>query len=304
MPLPEFAKLNVMPRYERGKKINAVVIMTSRGCPYDCVFCSTTNFWGNKIRFFSAKRVVDEIEMWYNDYGAIMIGIWDDLFTINKQRLREIIDLLKERGLLGKIRYECLARSNTIDEEVCVLLKELGVYELNFGFESGSPRMLAFLKKNSVTLDQHKNAIILARKHGISVTGSIIFASPGEKIEDMEKTLEFIDFCIKNKVSHIWSFTMTPFPGTEIWRIAKERGIVSEDMDWSKLSHFNQEDPPLLDEDIKLEDFKKIWFKNKSKQRYFLVKIWLKNFRDAPVRTTIDVFKSFRFLKFFTKDFF
>ena len=303
LPHPDYAPIGIDPGFLNGKKVKSALIMTSRGCPYRCVFCSTTVFWGNRIRFNSAERVVKELEMWHNKYGVTNIDIWDDLFTINKPRLIKILELLEEKKLLGKLHFSCMARSNTIDNEVCKLLKKLNVYSLNFGFESGSEKTLAFLKKNSVTVEQHKKAIKLAKKHGIQVAGSLIFGSPGEKLDDMKKTLDFVDFCIKNKVDSIWSFIMTPFPGTEMWELAKKKGKVADDMDWDTVSHFNYMKPMLLDDDVKYEDFKKVWFKNKAKLRYFLIKIWLKNFRDAPFVTVRDLLKSFRFIKFFTKEF-
>ncbi|MDP6613165.1 MAG: hypothetical protein QF673_04025, partial [Candidatus Hydrothermarchaeota archaeon] len=90
-------------------------------------------------------------------------------------------------------------------------------------------------------------AVILGKKYGFSVVGSLIFGSPGERIDDMRKTLVFIDFFDKNRGDNLWHFVMTPFPGTPIWEIAKERGKVSDDMDWDLLRHQNIDKPLLLD---------------------------------------------------------
>lgn len=299
IPLPskEFAYMNVTFDAEDG---NSARMMTSRGCPYFCRFCSTTIFWKNKIRFMGPERVFNEIKLWYYDFDVKKIGLWDDLFTINKDRLSKIADLLEKEGIAGKIEFECMAKSNCIDEEMAQVLKRLGVTGMNFGFESGSPRMLEYLKKNSGTIENHKKAIELSNKYGIKCSGSLVFGSPTETIQDMEMTIDFIDWCIKHNAEHIWSFVMTPFPGTELWQVAKQRGTVSDNMDFDLLSHENLDHPLLLDPEIKVEDFKKVFLKARSKLRFFILKIWMKRFKKHPIRTTQSVLKDFRFIKFFT----
>ncbi|MDP6459383.1 MAG: radical SAM protein, partial [Candidatus Hydrothermarchaeota archaeon] len=170
-----------------------------------------------------------------------------------------IAKLFKQEGISGRVTFHCHPRANLMDDETCRLLKELGVTTINFGFESGSERMLHYLKGGSVTVEDNKRAVILGKKYGFSVVGSLIFGSPGERIDDMRKTLVFIDFFDKNRGDNLWHFVMTPFPGTPIWEIAKERGKVSDDMDWDLLRHQNIDKPLLLDPGVDLEEFKRIF---------------------------------------------
>ncbi len=302
IPLPskEYAYMNVTIDPEEG---NSTRMMTSRGCPYFCIFCSTTVFWKNKIRFMSPERTFNEIKMWYYDFDVKKIGLWDDLFTLNKDRLKKIAELLEKEGIAGKIEFDCMAKTNCIDEEMVQILKRLGVTGMNFGFESGSPRMLNYLKKNSATLEDHKKSIELANKYGIKVGGSVVFGNPTETIEDMERTLDFIDWCIKHKTDRLWSFVMTPFPGTEMWEIAKQRGRVSDNMNFDLLSHQNIDDPLLLDPEINKEEFKKVFFKARSKLRLFVFNLWFERLKKHPIKTTKSLLQDFRFIKFFTKDF-
>lgn len=263
-------------------------LFTSRGCPYDCEFCSTKIFW-NKVRFFSVDRICEEILLLKNKYNVDHIQILDDLFTQNKKRLREIISGLKKAGVLGKVKFSSSARANVIDEEICDLLKEMNVVSITFGFESGSERILKYIKGNSVTVDQNKNAIKVAVNKGIKVMGGIMLALPTETIEDMKKTVEFTDFARKNGVDIIWPFVLVPFPGTRVWDIARERGIVSDNMDWRKLSLWDYKNPLLLEPDIPYDEFWRIMSGLKRKLRYYNWKKALQFFIHSP----IDVLKEF-----------
>ena len=269
------------------KKLISHPIMTSRGCPYKCIFCSTSKFW-QTIRFNSAKHVVKEIKDLVENYKVNRITIWDDLFTVRKDRLKEIIKLMKKKRLLGKVTFECMARANTIDEEICVLLKRLGVVFLNFGFESGNPRVLKMLKQN-VTPEQNKNAILLAKKYGFYVFGSLIFGTPSETIKEMKDTIKFIDFAIKNKIDGLWTFVMTPFPSTQVWEIAKQRNKVNKDMDWSLLSHQNLEKPLLLDSDISIEKFRQILFIARKKLNKLRVRQAMKYILADPLNLIKEI---------------
>ena len=243
------------------------VILTSRGCPYECVFCSTTKFW-DIVRFHSPEYVINQIADLVDNYGVSHIQIWDDLFVSNKKRLRNIVSLFEKSKYKNKVKFNCQPRVNLIDDEICELLVRMNCNLVLFGFESGSEKMLKYLKGN-VTVEQNRNAIRTCVKYGMKVQGSVIFGSPTETVEDMQKTLEFLDFAYNNGADRIWSFVMTPFPATKIWEIAKERGKVSDDMDWKLLSHEAIDNPLLLDPAIDIEDFKKIFFEGRRRLNRF-----------------------------------
>ena len=218
------------------------VLMTSRGCPYNCIFCSTKSFWG-KPRFHTPVYVAKCIQD-LRQKGVTHIQIWDDLFTINKARIKEIKRFMDIFGING-IKFNCQPRTDLIDDEMCEILKDFGVTKCIFGFESGSNEVLKYLKANTTTVEQNKKAIELCHKHGLGVQGSVIFGSPNETLKEMNKTLEFMDWCYNNGVERLWSFNLTPFPGTKIWDWGVFHKINS---DWSVLSHTKQ--PLLLHESI------------------------------------------------------
>lgn len=246
-------------------------ITTSRGCPYNCIFCSARRFW-KVTRFHSAERIFTEVKAlmgkWYIDH----IVIDDDLFLTNRQRLKRLTELMEENGLAGRVAFSCNARTNLINEEMCFLLKRLGMKSMNFGFETGSNRVLRYLKGGNVTVEDHKRAIHLCKEYGIRVYGSLIFGSPTETLEEMKETLRFIDFAIENKCHKLWAFVMAPLPATPIWEIAKKRGKVNNSMDWDLLDLNNYENPMLLELSIDLEEFKGIFREATAK----LDKAWMK----------------------------
>jgi len=207
-------------------------MITSRGCPYHCVFCSSSAYW-RKTRFFSADYVVAEIKELVEKYSVTMIDLWDDLFIADKKRLERISRLLKEEGITDKVSFNCQARTNLINDETLKYLKNMNVNQLSFGFESGSQKILDYLKKNTVTVEQNRNAVFLSKRAGFIVNGSFIIGSPDETKEDINNSLKFL----KNTPLDSGSiFQLIPYPGTELWDYAKEFGIVNDRMDWNKLN--------------------------------------------------------------------
>jgi len=250
--------------YFGGKNLRESWMFTSRGCPYRCTFCSTSLFW-DKTRFFSVPRVISEFKNLVDNQKSDAIVILDDLFTINKSRLKEILKGLEDEGLLGKFKLYCQPRANLIDEEMCKILKKMGTVTVSFGFESGSQRILSYLKKDSVTVEQNKNALLLCKKYGFNVLGSFILGVPQETRKDIEETINIIDFMMKNRIDAVWLFSLTPYPGTECWYYAKSRGIVNDEMNWNLFTLENDEVPMYMGENVSLAEFKDIFIRTRKK---------------------------------------
>ena len=214
-------------------------IFTSRGCPYNCVFCSSSCFWQRRIRFNSPEYVVSEINHLIEKYKVDGICIFDDLFIADKERLRKISELVKKEKINEKVSFRCSVRTNLINDDVCKFMKDMNVETVTIGFESGSPRMLAYLKNNTATIEDNKRSAELLHKYGFEIEGLFMLASPGETKADMMMTLDFIK---NNFIDTIQLSITTPYPGTELWNYALEKGLVSNDMDWSKLDLKPNED--------------------------------------------------------------
>lgn len=223
-----FPARDLLPIPRRG----IVHLFSSRGCPYSCQFCASTRFW-DKLRFFSADYVIEEIDHVVKDYHPITIGFYDDLFIASRKRLVEIVDRIGKRGYHKEIEFVLNGRSNMIDDETSTLLKKMNVVAVNIGLESGSEKILAFLKGDSVSIETNAKAVETLHRHGINVHGTFIIGCPGETEEDIRKTEAFIR---KSRLSSFEVYLLTPHPGTPIWSLAAEKGLVSNDMDWSRLS--------------------------------------------------------------------
>ncbi|MBS3159322.1 B12-binding domain-containing radical SAM protein [Candidatus Woesearchaeota archaeon] len=287
LPIPDrsiFHKNYFKPRPLPTNKLGIRgTIISSRGCPFKCSFCSTSNFW-KKPRYSSPERTVMEIEDLIKNYNVEYIYIWDDLFTLNKEKLKETINLIKKKGL--KFQAQVQLRADSIDEELLELLKELNVVEVSFGLESGSQKILNHLKSNTTTVEQNKNAILLCKKHGFKTSAAIIFGSPYEKIEDLKETIKLIEFLYKNGVHDISPFVLTPFPGTKMWELAKERKKVSNNLNWDLLDLYssnNAYNPLLLDEDVDKKEFRKLIKKIGRLQKKFKTRILLEEIKSNPL---------------------
>jgi len=260
-------------------------IFTARGCPYRCIFCARQVLWkeGGGYRVFPIDYVVDEMELLYKKYHISHIWFADDTFAVSKERLRKFIEELRKRKLLGVIKIPgVFVRSNLVDREVVDLLKELGVYRVTLGIESGSNKMLRYLKSGPITVQQVKNAIQLFAKQGIYVGGNIMLFSPHETPHDLALSYKLSQWFIKqpNAVSLDFYLT-TPYPGTGLWNEAVREGVLdSKKVNSAKFVLL----PKFLDVN------KYIFFRN-GKSTKFLQREW-KRFYSLSERLRLKVEKT------------
>jgi len=203
-------------------------MFTSRGCPFKCVFCSASAFW-KKIRYNSPEYVIGEMNELINKYKVKLIHVYDDLFPANKKRLGEIVEMIKKEGINKKVDFGMFGRADIFDEETCRLLKEMNTVFIEFGIESGTQKVLDFLKGGRIKIKQIEGSIALCKKYGITTGGTFIIGTPGETEEEMLQTLKFIKKLSLDKFSF---FTLSPYPGTPLWDYAVKEGILPKDVNW------------------------------------------------------------------------
>ena len=197
------------------------LIMTSRGCPYGCTYCSTDT---RRVSYRSIDNVLKEIRLVKERYGTTQFSFKDDSFTVNRKRVEELCDrLIKEKF---NINWECNTRVNLVTEDLLLKMKKAGCNSIKVGIESGSERVLRAMNKG-ITHDHVKNAANLFRKVGIHWTGYFMMGVPGETVEDVYKTLDFM-YEIKPDFASIGVYE--PFPGTPMFAEGIKRGLVRSEM--------------------------------------------------------------------------
>jgi radical SAM superfamily enzyme YgiQ (UPF0313 family) len=216
-------------------------IMSSRGCPYRCIFCERL---GKKFRPVSPGNVIKEIEDCLS-LGINEIFLHDDTFTIDKKRVMDICSLIKEKSL--KFKYFLRSRVNTIDEEMIKALKETGCQRISFGVESGVQRILDRIKKG-ITLEQAEMAFRLTRKYKITSLADFMIGHPDETIEDIHQTIKFAK---KINPDYIQFSITTPYPATDLYREALEKGIIKKDL-WREFAEHPDPDfvPPRWEQNM------------------------------------------------------
>jgi len=232
LPMEEYFEANSTHGGEaRWTPITSMV--TSRGCPGNCIFCSIHVIWGHRWRARSPKNVVDEIEHLVKKYGVREIHFEDDNLTLDRRRMIEICDDVVDRGLAGKFRWTTPngVMAATLDEEVLRKMKAAGCYSLSFGIESGSKRILREVIRKNVPFEKLGEVVKACKKLGIETSGSFILGLPGENEETFRKTINLAKALDLDAASFL---AATPFPGTELYDMCVEHGYISKDMEWSE----------------------------------------------------------------------
>ena len=222
IPFPDRSSLpNERYRYPFAWDGAVTTMFTSRGCPYKCVFCDKSVF-GSSWRGRSPENIILEIEEVIKNFGTKNMIFYDDLFTLKKERVLKICQMIMERKL--DIRWKCEGRVDRIDREMLSVMKEAGCRVIAFGVESGNQKGLDYLKKN-LDLSKVKNAFQMAREEGIETIAYFILGIPNENYEDEKKT---VDFAVEVNPTYAQFSTLSPYYGTWIYEEAKRRGWYKE----------------------------------------------------------------------------
>jgi len=268
LPWPKYEALN-LKRYISKE----ILLLTSRGCPYSCIFCPVSLAIGRKLRARGAENVCDEIEYWY-EKGYRRFAILDDNFTFYKERTIAICKEIKRRKFRNiKLRCGNGIRADRIDEEVLVCMKEAGFIQISFGVESVSDKILKVLKKGE-TVEQIEKAIKNAIKLGFDIVLFFLVGSPGETKEDVDK---YINFCLRYPIFDVRFYNLIPYPGTELydWVEEKKYFVQSPDIYLNNQSAFT-EYPVFQTPEFTLEERRKALKKSKLITK-MVRKKWLKN---------------------------
>ncbi len=238
-PARHMLKINQYNETFFGKK--STTVMTSRGCPIECVYCSTSMLWGKFHRCRSPKLVADEIESLINKYGIEAVWFFDDTLTLKKSHIEGLIAEITSRKL--NIIWYCEVRVNTVDKELLTAMYNAGCRYISFGVETGSPRILKTINKG-ITLQQVENVIDWCNELGIKTKAFFMLGLPDETVEDAKMTIDLIKK-LKKKVTVIALAGGTSIlPGTRMETWAKEKGYFPIDFSWVK-PYYNLQNPTI-----------------------------------------------------------
>ncbi len=246
-------------------------ILTSRGCPFQCIFCSARLMSGFKYRYHSPERVLEEVDLLVNKYKARQIAVLDDNFVVERKRTIDICEGLMRKGLHRKLVWTTAARADQVDLELLRLMKKAGFVLVSFGVETGTERLLRMIQK-SETMEQIRQAVDWSHQAGLKVRGTLILGLPTETVEDSRATIEWAK---KLKLDFAKFSLATPYPGTVLYDLAVKQGMTVNDWShFSSMAGFADYDPVYVPEGRDPKEMSNLQ-KQAMKEFYFRPKqIW------------------------------
>lgn len=265
------------PHPPHGRALPFAAVITSRGCPYRCSYCSNPIF-GYKFRAQSSERVVEEIAYYERKFDIKEVAFYDDVFTMDKKRAYMIADNMMKKGL--RIHWTCETRVNLIDKELLHHMKQAGCYAIAYGIESASQKILDILNKG-ITLEQMEEAVSLAREVGLQTIGYFMVGSPGESLGTIANTIQFAK---KLRLDFAQFGITIPFPGTKLYDLyLKDRG---NGISWDSFTYerLDGKTVPVFESDrLSRVDLQR-WIKRAYKEFYLRpVYLWQRIQRTASV---------------------
>ncbi|MCX5705625.1 MAG: radical SAM protein [Candidatus Omnitrophica bacterium] len=228
LPFPDRDVFDIQ-KYKRtieGEK--AIHIVTLRGCPYSCAFCDKVTV-GTKTRYRSVENVLSEIDFIISEYECRKFVIYDDIFTLDRKRVSAFCKEFKIRNL----KWRCWSRTNTIDKEMLLMMKDAGLVSITFGVESGDDNVLSKMKKHA-TAEQNRLALLACKEARVPVRCSIMYGNPGETLESVKNTVKLIEETQPGE----WNLAvLAPIPGSDIWEHPEKYGLIF-DKEWVKKNHY------------------------------------------------------------------
>jgi len=254
-----FPAVHLFPIEQFNKYGNIIFpVMTSRGCVFWCEFCTAVRMFGRRYRMRSPKRVVDELEFLYKKYGEKQYTFYDDAFTVDQARTKEICNEILKRGL--KIKWDCETRVDMVTKDLLTKMKEAGCIAVWYGVEAGSQEVRDAMGKG-ISTQQTLDAFKWTQEAGMIAVASVILGFPGET---KETALESVKLLKKINPDEIGIYIATPYPGTPMYDYVTKMG-------WLKIRDFNRYDtatPTFESPTMSMKELKEIH--DKAHQSFYL----------------------------------
>lgn len=233
-----YRKYGLLPFADIKKPI--LTVLGSRGCPYNCSFCSL-KYFGRRYRKRDVSNVVDEIEYLIDRFGIKQFGFVDPIFPLDREHCVEFCREMIKRGVNRRVVWTTETRPDMIDRELALLMKEAGLRRIIFGLESGVQELLRNVKKD-YNIEKAKEAVRACREAGLETIGLFMIGLPGEK---RELTLKTIEFAKKLDLDFAKFAITVPFPGSELYENLVREGKLKRD-DWENFTTFNPDPHKLV----------------------------------------------------------
>lgn len=209
-------------------KIPTFVLLSSRGCPAKCTFCDSHTIFARKFRARSAANMYKEIMYLHKQYGMLQFDFVDDLITTDRTRMMKLCDILHDSTV--QFSWMANARISTLDQEMLLAMKKAGCVRIDVGVESGDPEVRKRMRKG-VTNDQIIEVHKTCKEIGLYIGTFLMVGNLGETWKSLEMTVDLLKDLVQDAMISI----SCPYPGTELYKIAKEKGFLRVE-DWSQYS--------------------------------------------------------------------
>ena len=228
LPFPAYHKLP-MHKYRSAlgaaRRQPSISVITSRGCPGTCTFCYASMF-GKRTRFMSAERILEHVALLQRDYGIREFAFHDDTFTADRERVETFCTKIIERNL--DLSWSCLARVDSVSQDLLMLMKRAGCHQVGYGLESANQEILASMNKR-MSSNAVADVVRWTRSAGLDVRGLFMLGNVGETEDSLQHTL---DYALSLDLQYAVFNITTPFPGTPLHNWAVQKGALKHG-DWS-----------------------------------------------------------------------
>lgn len=221
--LIEFEKYDSHAHPQNNKPVVSVPLMFSRGCPFNCCFCSSHSIHGKHVRYNSLERIKSDVRYFMERYHANMITVWDDNFFVEKERAIALLDYFMELDMA--VEFVNSIPVYQIDDELAGCLKASGTNVVSLAIESGNPRVLKEIIHKPLRLEMVPKAIRCLKKYDMYVKGLFVIGFPGESLEDIQVTMEFIH---QSELDWIDIFIASPLPGSDLYDMCQAGGYLKK----------------------------------------------------------------------------
>jgi anaerobic magnesium-protoporphyrin IX monomethyl ester cyclase len=211
-------------------------VVTSRGCPFTCVFCNSSTIWLGKWRKRDPEEVVNEIEFLITQYKKKVFFFNDNSFNVDLKRVKQFCQIILDRKL--KFLWSTPVRPEIISKEIASLMKDAGCYNVGIGIESANNSILKQMKKSN-TIERVQKGIRIFREAGIEVLGQFVIGSPGDTLETVKESIQFAK---NSELDFVMFYSILPFKSTEQWDYVHEYGSLFE----SKIHNYHTIKPRIV----------------------------------------------------------